>query len=170
MNPAAKRFLLIIIVLAVLIVGAFYTYKQSKVKKPSQPPIPNTQQTTNTQDQVPQKPVTLKELPASPTAKELRSFVENVQTTAQSSDTLEINNKCEGNPFTFKVKQKIGFSIKNNDSLEHTISIAVGHVHKVGAGKTVTANGFTDAAIYNYSCATPGGQTNINAGTVYVTK
>jgi len=170
MSPSAKRFLLIIVVLSVLIVAAFYTYKQSKVKKPSQLPVSNTQQTTGSESQVSPKPVTLKELPASPTAKELRSFVENVQTTAQAADTLEINNKCEGNPFTFKVKQKTGFSIKNNDSLEHTISIAVGYVYKVGAGKIVTANGFSDAAIYNYSCATPGGQTNINAGTVYVVK
>lgn len=171
MSPAARKFLVIIIVLSVLIISVFYAYKQSQFKQPEQSPSSDTQQAPpDTQDQTPAKPVTLKDLPASPTAKELRSFVENVQQTAQDSETLEINNKCEGNPFTFKVKENTKFNIKNTDSVEHTVSIAVGHVYKVGAGKTVTANGFTDAAIYNYSCATPLGQTNINAGSVYVTK
>ena len=169
MSPAARRFLLVIILLAILIVAAFYTYKQSKVKKPSQPPVSNTQQTTGSESKVSPKPVTLKELPASPTAKEVRSFVENIQATAQAGDTLEVNNKCEGNPAIFKVKKNQGFNIKNTDSLEHTISFG-GNSYKVGPGKSVSVKGIVDAAIYNYSCSTTGGEIHIRAGTIYVVK
>lgn len=162
-----NRFLVIIVVLAVLIVGGAYLYKQSLkpggLKQNLQPGTtqnPNEPQPKHDQSGLPATPATTSGQPVT-------QFVQTVKEDAKETSDLTVT-ACKANPGVIKMKTGSKITIKNNDSKDITLSIAAGAVFTVPAGKVQSFDLKIEPAIYTYSCDQKDGTSVGKSGILYV--
>lgn len=165
------RFLLVILVAAMIIVGGIYVYKQNFFKKGS------SSQTTkkaplnvkNSEGQPLRDSVGLPANPATTSGKTVEDFVQTVREDAQESSDLNIRN-CLADPGVIRVKLGQKINVKNSDDKNITLSIAVGMVPTIAANKSVSLSITAEPAIYTYGCSSSGGISQAKAGVMDIYK
>lgn len=167
-NFMYNRFLLIIVVLAILIVGGAYLYKQSLKPNGSKQSLKSDQLTqTDSTNQTKRDSDGLPVAPATSSGKPVEDFVVTVKQDAKESADLSITD-CKANPGVIKVKKGSTITIKNNDDKEITLQITVGAQPKVAAKKSLPFTVDTQKAIFTYGCDQTGGDSVVKAGVLYV--
>ncbi len=162
------------VVLAILIVGGLFLYKQNSSKLGSKTPVvqnkvqPRTQ-TTGTAGQPLRDKTGLPQTPATSSGKQVDDFIQTVKEDAKATANISITN-CKISPAVAKLKAGSKITIKNNDSKEASLQVVVGGIYTVAAGKTQTFDLKIEPAIYAFACVHTGGDTVVRSGVFEVEK
>ena len=89
-------------------------------------------------------------------SEEKRLYFELVQSIAQSAPYLDVSKCVIVQPVVFRVRQGESFSVRNDDTIEHTISLLAGEQFTVPAEGTIDVSpDFQEGpGVYGYRCDT----------------
>ncbi|OGE31529.1 hypothetical protein A2631_00200 [Candidatus Daviesbacteria bacterium RIFCSPHIGHO2_01_FULL_44_29] len=171
MNPKIIKFLLVILVIGLVIIGGLYAYKQNFFQKGSSSPTAKKAPSNikNSAGQPLRDSVGLPVTPATTSGKTVEDFVKTVKEDAQESSDLNIRN-CLADPGVIRVKLGQKINVKNSDDKDITLSIAVGMVPTIPAKKSVSLSITAEPAIYTYGCSSSGGTSQAKSGVMDIYK
>jgi len=97
--------------------------------------------------------ILLKTPPQSASETEKAAHFAVVNRLARTTEFLDLST-CFGNPLAFRVQEGAIFTIKNNDTVEHTLQISQKYLYTVAAKgeRKLTANFGFGPGVYGYGC------------------
>lgn len=158
-SNANARFIAIVALVSVVILFGAFILKQFKLKgfKGFTPNFSNSSQKSQIPEDAKNAPLPppLSVQGASPSSTQIDSYIKDVDSKAFASDTLDIT-KCDPNPKVIKVTKGQEITIKNDDSVDHSVVITSTVKFPVPAGKTAKAKIDLNPGVYPLSCETGG--------------
>jgi|GEM_PF-3562807 len=90
---------------------------------------------------------------------EQEAYFNLIQNNAKSTESLSLSKNCTPTPLVSKLKLNKVFTIKNTDSVDHTIIFNTEHMFTIAAGgsKQINANFGHNDGIYGYGCDSSSG-------------
>jgi len=87
------------------------------------------------------------------TDEEKQQYSQLVQRLAQEPAYLEIGEQCRLTPLVLRVKQDEVFTVRNNDTVEHTIAFFIDrYIVPPGGTQDIVADLGNELGIYGYGC------------------
>lgn len=158
MKKRLPYILLAIPVIIAFILGyAIYNQLQGKAPQQTQEEKQEETSTTPSVSRSPEETELLQVPGENATDEERQQHLEGVLEVARSSDTLNVSS-CNPDIFALRVKQGETFTIKNDDTQEHTVVLNEDHIYKIPSqGSTEVEVDFgRGPGIYGYGCDTSG--------------
>lgn len=172
MNSKLIRFLLVMIVTGVLIVGGIYVVKQNLFKRDLLP-TPATSQTPssakNSGVQTARDKNNLPVTPATTSGQPVEQYIQTVEQEAKESSTLSFTN-CLANPGEVKVKTGQKITIKNNDAQDISLDITIKFHPTISAHQSIEAAVTQEPSVIAYGCSHKDGTTQVRSGVMDITK
>ena len=158
-NNANARFVAVVALVSLVIVVGAFILRQFQLKgfKGFSPNLFTTPQKANLPPDAKNAPLPppLKVQGASPSSGQIDTYIKDVESKAFSASELDIT-KCDPNPKVIKVTKGQEITIKNTDSVDHSVVITSTTKFAVPAGKTAKAKIDLNPGIYPLSCETGG--------------